>query len=92
MLSVLFLFHENTMLDESHWRCGSPTRTTKLEKNSHFEVDLSAEPGNLNGKTLTKTFKIFRSGTPEEWMLWLQDFCETCTGMSIVTGANHNRM
>jgi hypothetical protein len=53
----------------------------------------SAErPGNLNGKTLTKIYKIFRSETPEEWMLWRQDFHETCTGMSIVTGANHNRM
>jgi hypothetical protein len=39
-----------------------------------------------------KIFKIFRSGTPEEWMLWRQDFYEICAGMFIVTGANHNRM
>jgi hypothetical protein len=25
-------------------------------------------------------------------MLWRQDFYEICAGMSIVTGANHNRM
>jgi hypothetical protein len=62
------------------------------EKSRTLKLTLSAEPGNLNGKTLTKVFKIFRSGTPEEWTLWRQDFYGICTGMSIVTGANHNRM
>jgi hypothetical protein len=62
------------------------------EKSRTVKLTLSTEPGNINGKTLNKTFKIFRSGSPEEWILWRQDFYEICTGMSIVTGANHNRM
>jgi hypothetical protein len=65
----------------------------KLEKKTHtLKFTPSTEPGNLNGKTFTKAFKIFRSGTPEEWMPWRQDFYEICTGMSIVNGPNHNRM
>jgi hypothetical protein len=37
-------------------------------------------------------FKIFRSGSPEEWILWRQDFNEVCTGMLLTTGPSHNRM
>jgi hypothetical protein len=62
------------------------------EKSRSLKLTLSREPGNLNGKTLKKTFKIFRAGTPEEWTLWKQDFYGICAGMSIVTGSNHNRM
>jgi hypothetical protein len=36
------------------------------EKARTLKLTLSAEPGYLNRKTLTKALKIFRSGTPEE--------------------------
>jgi hypothetical protein len=50
------------------------------------------EPGNENGKTPTKEFKIFRTGSPEEWILWRRDFNEICTDMAMTTGSNRNRM
>lgn len=53
---------------------------------------LSTEPNNKEGKTLTKSFKIFRSGSPEEWILWRTDLDEVCVGMSITTGPARNRM
>ncbi len=57
-----------------------------------LQLELSTEPGNSNGKTLTKSLKIFRSGSPEEWILWRTDYNEVCTGMSITLGAARNRM
>jgi hypothetical protein len=82
--SVIPLWPRAIWVPDKDNEAGEKSRTVKLT--------LSTEPGNLNGKTLNKTFKIFRSGSPEEWILWRQDFYEICTGMSIVTGANHNRM
>ncbi len=57
-----------------------------------LKLELSTEPGNKDGKTLTKSFKIFRSGSPEEWILWRADHNEVCTGMSIATGSSKNWM
>ena len=62
------------------------------EKTRSLKLTLSTEPGIVNGKTLTKSFKIFRNGTPEEWILWRMDLEEICVGMSIVSGSNRNRM
>ena len=62
------------------------------EKMRSVKLTLSTEPGNLNGKNYTKLFKIFRSGNPEEWILWRRDFDEVCVGMSLTTGPAHNRM
>jgi hypothetical protein len=62
------------------------------EKTASLKLELSTESGNVNGKTLTKSFKVYRSGTPEEWILWRQDFSHICEGMSITTGAGRNRM
>jgi hypothetical protein len=55
-------------------------------------LELSTEPGSLNGKTITKSFKIYRTGSPAEWILWPHDFEEVCTGMSIQTGSRRNQM
>jgi hypothetical protein len=38
------------------------------------------------GKNTTKSFKIFRSGNPEEWILWRRDFNEVCVGPDVQTG------
>jgi hypothetical protein len=62
------------------------------EKSRSLKLELSTEPGNKDGKTLTKSFKIFRSGSPEEWILWRTDYNEVCVGMSITLGAARNRM
>jgi hypothetical protein len=40
------------------------------KKTRKMKLTLSTEPGNENGKTLAKEFKIFRTGGPEEWILW----------------------
>jgi hypothetical protein len=53
------------------------------EKARSLKVEISTKPGNLNGKDHIKSFKIYRSGTPEEWILWRQDFNEVCVGMSL---------
>jgi hypothetical protein len=58
---------------------GERTRSLKLE--------LSTEPGDKEGKTLTKSFKIYRSGTPEEWILWHNNLNEVYVGMSMSTGS-----
>jgi hypothetical protein len=63
------------------------------EKTRKIKLTLSTgEPGNENGKTLTKEFKIFRTGSPEEWILWHRDFNKICTGMAMTAGSNRNRM
>ena len=62
------------------------------EKTRKVKLMLSTEPGNLNGKTLNKEFRIFRTGSPEEWILWRRDFNEICVGMAIFSRGNHNRM
>jgi hypothetical protein len=62
------------------------------EKTRKIKLTLSTEPGDENGKTLAKEFKIFRTGSPEEWILWRRDFNEICTGMAITAGSNRNRM
>jgi hypothetical protein len=63
---------------------GEKTRKTKLT--------LLTEPGDENGKTLAKEFKIFRTGSPEEWILWRRDLNEICTGTAMTAGSNRNRM
>ena len=62
------------------------------EKMRSLKLELSTEPGNKEGRTLSKVFKIFRSGSPEEWILWRSDFAEVCVGMSIASGSARNRM
>jgi hypothetical protein len=44
------------------------------------------------GKNITKSFKIFRSGNPEECILWRRDFNEVCAGLDVQTGAGCIRM
>jgi hypothetical protein len=81
---IIPLFPRATWVPEKENAAGEKTRSLKLE--------LSTEPGNANGKTLTKSFKIFRSGSPEEWILWRNDYDEVCVGMSITLGSARNRM
>jgi hypothetical protein len=62
------------------------------EKTRSFKPELSAEPGALMGKNILKSFKMFRSGNPEEWILWQRDFNEVCAGPDVQTGAGYVRM
>jgi hypothetical protein len=57
-----------------------------------MKLTFSIEPSNENGKTLTKEFKIFRTGAPEEWILWRRDFNKICAGMAMTVGLNRNQM
>ena len=81
---IIPLWPRATWVPEKENAAGEKMRSLKLE--------LSTEPGNKDGKTLTKSFKIFRSGSPEEWILWRADHNEVCTGMSIATGSSKNWM
>jgi hypothetical protein len=82
--AVIALWPRATWVPDKENADGEKTRSLKLT--------LSTEPGNLNGKNYSKLFKIYRSGTPEEWILWRRDFTEVCTGMALTTGPSHNRM
>jgi aromatic ring hydroxylase len=73
-----------TWVPEKENAAGKKMRSLKLE--------LSTEPGNKDGKTLTKSFKILCSGSLKEWILWRTDHNAVCTGMSIATGSSKNRM
>jgi hypothetical protein len=57
-----------------------------------LKPELSAEPGALMGKNATKSFKMLRSGNPEEWILWRRDFNEVCAGPDVQAGAGCIRM
>jgi hypothetical protein len=81
---IIPLWPRATWVPEKENAAGEKMRSLKLE--------LSTEPGNKEGKTLTKSFKIFQAGSPEEWILWRTDYNEVCTGMSITNGAAKNRM
>ena len=81
---IIPLWPRATWVPEKDNSAGEKTRSLKLE--------LSTEPGNREGKTLQKSFKIFRSGSPEEWILWRSDCNEVCVGMSITSGLAKNRM
>ena len=72
---IILLWPRATWVPEKENAAGEKMRSLKLE--------LSTEPGNKDGKTLTKSFKIFRSGSPKEWILWRADHNKVCTGMSI---------
>jgi hypothetical protein len=41
---------------------------------------------------LDKIFKIFRTGSPKEWILWWTDYEEVCIGMLVTTGSSRNMM
>jgi hypothetical protein len=77
-------------LAQSH--LGTREGNSNGEKTRSLKLVLSTEPNNKDGKTLTKSFEIFRSGSPEEWILWRTDLDEVCGGMSITTGPARNRM
>jgi hypothetical protein len=74
----------STWIPEKENSIGEKTRSLKLE--------LSAENGALMGKNITKSFKIFSSGNPEECILRRRDFNEICAGLDAQTGAGFIRM
>jgi hypothetical protein len=81
---IIPLWPRATWVPEKENSIGEKTRSLKSE--------LSTEPGNKDGKTIIKSFKIFRSGSPEEWILWCTDFNEVCIGILISTGPACNRI
>jgi hypothetical protein len=78
------LWPSSTWIPEKENSIGEKTRSLKLE--------LSTEPGALMGKNIIKSFKTFRSGNPEEWIIWQRDFNEVCVGLDVQTGAGYIRM
>jgi hypothetical protein len=59
--AIIPLWPRATWVPEKEYVNGEKMRSLKLR--------LSTEPGNVNGRTLTKIFKISHSGLPEEWIL-----------------------
>jgi hypothetical protein len=78
------LWPRGTWVVEKESSIGEKMRSQKLE--------LSTKPSNLKGRTLSRYSKIFRSGSPEEYILWHTDYDEVCVGMSITTDSARNRM
>jgi hypothetical protein len=63
------------------------------ENTRSLKLELPTKPGNKEGKTLTKNFKIFCSGSPEEWILWHDmDYNKICIRMSITLWVARNWM
>jgi hypothetical protein len=78
------LWPSSTWVPEKENFIGEKTRSLKLE--------LSAEPGASMGKNATESFKMFRSGNPEEQTLWRRDFNEVCVGQDAQTGSGYIRV
>ena len=61
-------------------------RTTAEKKHSGPTFKLRAQPHNENSQTYELTVPIFRSGTPEEWLLCKRDINRVIKGQNVTTG------
>jgi hypothetical protein len=82
--AIIPLWLRATWVPEKENSIGEKMRSLKLE--------MSTEPGNLQGRTLSKSFKIFRLGSPVKWIIWCTDYAKICIRMSITTGSARNGM
>ena len=61
-------------------------RTTSEKKLSGPTFKLRAQPNNENSQTYELTVPVFRSGTPEEWLLCKRDIKRIIRGQNVTTG------
>jgi hypothetical protein len=56
------------------------------KKNECLSIKLRSDPADNNSQTYELTVKFFRTGTPEEWLVFMRDLKRVLTGQNITTG------
>ena len=58
----------------------------ELKKQEYLTMKLRSDPADANSQTYDLTIQFFKTGTPEEWLLFQQDLNWVLTGQNITTG------
>jgi hypothetical protein len=58
----------------------------ELKKQEYLTMKLRSDPTDANSQTYDLTIQFFRTGTPEEWLLFQRDLHRVLTGQNITTG------
>ena len=63
--------------------------TTKDDDDTTFravKLDLKTNPSDRNSPKFSSYFKVFESGSPEQWCRWREDLATVYTGLNLNTG------
>lgn len=58
----------------------------ELKKQEYLTMKLRSDPADANSQTYDLTIQFFRTGTPEEWLLFQRDLQRVLTGQNINAG------
>ena len=58
----------------------------ELKKQEYLTMKLRSDPADANSQTYDLTIQFFRTGTPEEWLLFQRDLHWVLNGQNITTG------
>lgn len=58
----------------------------ELKKQEYLTMKLRSDPADANSQTYDLTIQFFRTGAPEEWLLFQRDLNRVLTGQNITTG------
>jgi hypothetical protein len=58
----------------------------ELKKQEYLVMKLRSDPTDANSQTYDLTIQFFRTGTPEEWLLFQRDLNRVLIGQNITTG------
>lgn len=58
----------------------------ELKKQEYLTMKLRSDPADANSQTYDLTIQFFRTGTPEEWLLFQRDLHRVLNGQNITTG------
>ncbi len=58
----------------------------ELKKQEYLTMKLRSDPTDANSQTYDLTIQFFRTGTPEEWLLFQRDLNRVLIGQNITTG------
>ena len=64
----------------------SRPETPELKKNEYLVMKLRSDPADPSSQTYDLTIKYYRTGTPEEWLLFQRDLLRILVGQNITTG------
>ena len=59
----------------------------ELKKQEYLTMKLRSDPADANSQTYDLTIQFFRTGTPEEWLLFQRDLQRVLTGQNVNAGA-----
>ena len=57
-----------------------------LKKNECLALKLRTDPADVNSQTYELTVKFYRTGTPEEWLIFMRDLKRILVGQNVTTG------